>query len=161
MSTARLAMIGLWKLRVRSARSSLTHLVGPNLEAQQGVGTEGIADRHICRISPPRDQHPADTRHVVTGIEGVPVTVDIRLEPCGEIHRTVGRRHADVAEVTGAVASRNVHAAAEGDGKMRVIAADSRPLVEGFQGGPRRARVLVAKGDVAMDVIADRLDAAR
>src|ERR1700680_1589325 len=112
MRTARLAMIGLWKFRVRSSRRSRTHFVGPYLKTQQGVGTEGVADRHIRRIAPPCDQHSADTRHVVSSIEGVPVTVDIGLEPGGEIHGTIGWRHADVAEVPGAVASRNVHAAA-------------------------------------------------
>src|SRR5712692_4836377 len=114
MRTARLSMIGLWTFPVRSSRRSRTHLVGPYLETQQRVGTEGVADRHICRITPPRDQHPADTRLVVPSIEGVPVTVDVGLEPGGEIHRTVGWRHADVAEVAGAVAGGNVHAAAEG-----------------------------------------------
>jgi hypothetical protein len=37
----------------------------------------------------------------------------------------VGRRNADVAEIAGAVARWNVHAAAERDGEMRIVAADA------------------------------------
>jgi hypothetical protein len=36
-----------------------------------------------------------------------------------------GRRRFDIAEVAGAVSSRNIHAAAEGDGEMRIIATDA------------------------------------
>jgi len=46
------------------------------------------------------------------------VAIHGRLKPRGKIHRAIWRRYAHVAEVAGAVAGRNVHAPAEGDGKM-------------------------------------------
>ena len=62
-------------------------------------------------------------------------------------------------EVAGAVARGNIHATAEGNGEVRVIAAYAGPVVEGFQRRPRHPRVLVAKSDVPMDVVAYGLDA--
>ena len=86
---------------------------------------------------------------------------DVGLEPSGEVHRAVRRRHADVAEVAGAVARRDVHAAAERDGQMREVAADALALVEGLPRRLGRARVLRSRSDVAVDVVADRLHAPR
>src|SRR4026209_2894861 len=98
-------------------------LVGPVRETRERVGTEGVADRDIRRIASTRDQRAADPRDVVPWIERVPAASDIGFEPGGEIHRTIRRRHADIAEIAGAVAGRNVHAAAERDRQMREVAA--------------------------------------
>ena len=49
------------------------------------------------------------------------MAVKVGLEPGGEIHRAIGRRHADVAQVTGAVTCGDVHTATEGDGEQGVI----------------------------------------
>src|SRR4029434_6932141 len=139
--------------------SPLAHLVGPNLETLQGIGTEGAADGGVGGVAAAGDQHATDARGIVAGVEGVPTAVKVGLEPGGEIHYAIGWWHADVAEVAGAVPCGDVHAATEGDGEVRVITAHTVPLVEGL---PRRlgaARVLVAKSDMAVDVIADRLDA--
>src|SRR6185436_11695546 len=95
----------------------------------------------------------------VACIESVPPPAQIRLEPAGEIHRAIGRGHADVAEIAGAIARRNVHAAAEGDGEMRVVATHALAFMEGVPGRLGRARMLVAERDVAMDEVADRMDA--
>ena len=51
------------------------------------------------------------------------------------------------------------HAAAERNGEVSVIAADALALAVGLPCGLGRAGMLVAEGDVAMDEIADRLDA--
>ncbi len=93
-------------------------------------------------------------------IERVPAPSDIGLEPGGKIHRTIGRRDADIAEIARAVASRNVHAAAECDRQMRVVAAHAFAFLESLPRRSRRSGILVAEGDVAMDVVADGLDAA-
>ena len=55
--------------------------------------------------------------------------------------RAVRRRHADVAEIAGAVARRNVHAATERDGEVRVVAAHAGPVVDR---PPMRVRVMRA-----------------
>ena len=92
----------------------LVNVAGPNVLLS---ATSGIAA--------PRDQHPADARRVVTRVEGMPLPAEKHLEPGSEIHRIVHRRHTDVAEVPGAVARGDVHAATEGNGKMREITADA------------------------------------
>ena len=127
----------------------LTSVLGPKVWV---IGTSAAS-------RPVSDQHAADSRDVIARIEGVPPSAKIGLEPAGEIHRAIGRRHADVAKVAGAIARRNIHAAAEGDGEVRKVAADALAFVEDFPGRHRRARMLVAEGDVAMDEIADRLNA--
>jgi hypothetical protein len=61
------------------------YLVGPDLEAYQGVRPECMGDRNIGGIASLRDQHAADTRDVVTRIEHVPAPADIGFEPAGEV----------------------------------------------------------------------------
>ena len=53
------------------------------------------------------------------------------FEPGGEIHRRIDRRDADIAEIARAVARRDVHAAAQRDGQVRVVAAHALPGDEG------------------------------
>ena len=60
--------------------------------------------------------------------------------------------------IAGAIARRNIHAAAERDGEMRIIAANALALVEGF---PRRlgcAGVLIAERDMTVNEVANRLN---
>src|SRR6266436_4486985 len=88
----------------------LGDLVRPDLEADQRVRAKGVGNWHVSCVAALSDQHAADSRHVITRIEGVPPPAKIGLEPAGEIHRPIRWRHADVAEVPGAIAGRNVHA---------------------------------------------------
>src|SRR4029453_227479 len=141
------------------AQNPLAHLIRPYLEAPQRVGAEGVGDGNVGGVAAASDQDAADAGHVVARVERVPASAEIGLEPAGEIHRAIGRRHADVAEIAGAIARRNVHAAAEGDSEVGVVAAHASALLVGL---PRRlggAGMLVAELNVVMDEIADRLDA--
>src|SRR4029453_17582239 len=90
-------------------------LVRPHREPGERIGTERVADCYIRRVAPTRDQHTPDPGNVVARIKDWPAPSEIGLEPGGEIHRTIGRRNTDIAEVPRAVASGYVHAAAEGD----------------------------------------------
>src|SRR5882757_928792 len=144
----------------RSGRRQGGYLVGPYPEARQCGGTEGVAERDVSGVAATRNQHPADARRVVARVEGMPLPVEEYLEPGREIHRLVHRGHTDVAEVPGAVARRNVHAATEGNGKMREITADADPLVKGFQSSPGHARVFIAEREMSVNVIANCLNAA-
>ena len=65
--------------------ASFDDLVGPDLEADQRVGAEGLGDRHVGGVAALRDQHAADAGHVVARVESVPVPAEIGLEPAGEI----------------------------------------------------------------------------
>jgi hypothetical protein len=87
------------------------------------------------------------------------MTVQVCLEPGGEIHRAVWGECTDVTQVPSAVACRNIQAAAECDGEVRVITADAGPFIESLPGCLRGAGVLVTKDDMLMDEIADGLDA--
>src|SRR5271165_2923407 len=146
-------------MKVAHTQSAGRYLIRPDLETDQRVGAEGVGDRYVGCVAAQTDQHAADSWNVITGIKSVPPPAKIRLEPRGEIHRAIGRHHADVAEITGAIARRNVHAATERDGKVRVVATHTLAFIEYVPGRHGRARMLVAKRDVAVDEIADRLDA--
>ena len=113
----------------------------------------------IACVATPSDKYSADTRHVVPRVKGVPMTIKICLKPGGKIHWIVWGRYSDVAQITRAVACRNVHATAECDGEMRVVTADTGSLVESFPGRLRGAGMLVTKSDMLIDEIADGLDA--
>jgi hypothetical protein len=63
---------------------------------------------------------------------------------------------ADVAQISGAVAGRNVQGPAERDRQTRIVAANPATFLVGFRGCPRHPRVLVTEIDA---LIADRLDA--
>src|SRR5712691_5967629 len=137
----------------------LGDLVRPDLEADQRVRAKGVGNWHISCLTALSDQHAADSRHVIPRIKGVPPPAKIDLEPAGEIHRPIRWRHVDVAEIAGAIACRNVHAAAKGDGEVRVGATDGLGFIEYITGGLGRTRMLVPKNDVAMNEIANRLHA--
>jgi|SRR3954467_3354649 hypothetical protein len=126
-------------------------LVGPDFEAYQCVWAERLRDRDIRSIATLRDQDATDSRHVVTWIESAPMPADIGFKPAGEISHRPWLRRADVAEIPGAIARGNVHAAAERDGKMGIVAADALAFLISL---PRRfagACVLVSESDVMVD----------
>src|SRR3954471_24986249 len=147
---------GLDSTRYRQRKGPRSgRFVGPYLEADQRIRPERLGDRNIRGVAALRDQHAADPRHVVARIEHLPAPAEIGLEPAGEVADRPRLRRADVAEVTGAIARRNVHAATEGDGEMGIVATDALAFVVGF---PRRlggARMLVAERDMAVHVVAD------
>jgi hypothetical protein len=92
-------------------------------------------------------------------IERVPPTAQIGLEPAGEIHWAIRRRHTYVPKIAGAISRWDFHAAAECDGEMRVVAAHPLAFIEHFPRGHRGARMFIAECNVSMHEIADRLDA--
>ena len=81
------------------------------------------------------------------------------LEPGAEIHGIGINRNADVAEIAGAIARGNVHAAAERYGEMREVAAHANPFVHGIAGAAGGARIRIAEPDLGVHEIADRLHA--
>jgi Putative zinc-binding metallo-peptidase len=136
------------------------YFVGPYSEARQCVGAERVAECDVGGVAATRDQYPADARGVVARVEGMPLPAEEHLEPGREIHRIVHWRHTDVAEVPGAVARGDVHAATEGNRKVGEITADSGPVIEGFQRRPCLARVLIPERDVSVNEVADCLNPA-
>src|SRR5215212_9564834 len=102
-------------------------LVGDYFESGERGRAERSGDRDVGRIPPTRHEDPADPRNVVARVERIPAVAEINLHPRAEIHLAV-HRHADIAEVTGAVARGYVHAAAERNRKMREVTADTLTL---------------------------------
>src|SRR4029077_4348685 len=88
----------------------------------------------VARIAAPRHQDAAHARQIVARVEYMPAAADPGFEPRREIAHGERRRSSHVAEIAGAVARRNIHATAEGDGEMRVVATDAGPFVESLRG---------------------------
>src|SRR5690242_17158989 len=104
-------------------------LIGPHSKADQGIGSKGLGNRNVSCITSLSNQYASNPLHVVTRIECVPTPADVGFEPSCEISWWIRRRHANVAQIAGAVSCRNVHATAEGDGQVRVVAANALTLV--------------------------------
>src|SRR5471030_1283636 len=147
---------GVISVRYPKRKHSL-FLFANHIEFEQFGGAEGIADRNIGGIAASRHQHAAHSRNVVARIESLPGSADKRLEPRGEIHCRVGRRHTGVADIPRAIAGRNVHRAAQRDGQMREVAAYALTLVIRFPRGLGRPRVRVIEHNVVMHEVTDSL----
>jgi len=137
---------------------SSSDFLSPYHEAAERVRTEGRADCDVRSIATASDQYSADAWDVVAGVKGVPVAADVGFEPGCEIHRCVRDRHADIAQITGAVSRRDVHAATEGDGEVGIVPADAGAIAVSFPGRPSGTRVFIAEGNVLVNIIADGLD---
>src|SRR6516164_3370537 len=144
-------------LRRAVRTGSFGDFLGHHLEPAEYIGPEGRADRDIGGVAAARHQHPTDARVVVAGVDRMPCPAEINLEPGREIHRRRVGRDADIAEIASAIARRDVHAAAEGDRQMREIATHAGAVTITFPRRPAVAGVLVAEGDMAVDVVEDRL----
>ena len=116
-------------------------LVGDHLEARERARAERGHDRDVGGVASACHQDAADARLVVAGIERVPAAAEIDFEPSAEIHRRRVERHADVAEIAGAVARRNVHAAAQRDREVGEVPAHAALLGIGIPRRLGRARV--------------------
>ena len=123
----------------------IAHFVSPYFETFQRVGAKRTANGDIGGVAATGYQHTADARYIIAGVEGIPTAVKVSFEPTGEIHSTVGRRHADIAQVTCAIACRNVHAATECDRKVRVITTNTGFLLESLPRSFSAACVFIAK----------------
>lgn len=121
-------------------------------------GRTSLSSRRRC-ISSARNQNSTNPRNVVSCIERIPLIADKGLKPRCEIAGRVGRRGADITEVTGAISRRNVQCATERYGQVGVVATDPSAFLVCFGCGLRHARVLMAKGDTLMHEIADGLNA--
>src|SRR5271155_5084156 len=94
---------------------------------------------------------------IVPRVQGEPASVQEHFVPGTEIHGSRIDGYADVAEVTGAITRRNVHAAREGDCEMGEVPADAATFLVSLRGGAIASRVMVAELDSVVSVVADRL----
>ena len=87
----------------------------------------------------------------------MPTAAEIDFDPRRKIIGRIGRRQADIGQIPGAIARRDVQRAAKRDGKMRVVAAHTPALGVCFMGRSGGPGMLVAERDVILDEVADRL----
>ena len=133
--------------------------IGPDFKALQSILAEGGGDGDIGRVAASRDEHSSNPGHIVPWIERVPGATEIDFNPRCKIHHAVRRQRPHVAQVSGAVPRRNIHAAAESNSQVREVATDAHTLVERLPSCPRGARFLIVERDMVVDKIADRLNA--
>src|SRR5450432_173658 len=132
---------------------------GHDLEFDQLRFSEGGCDGAVRGVTSTCHQDASDARNVVASIEGVPTAAEECLEPGAEIHGRGDRWHADVAQVTGGVAGRNVHASAQRDGEVGEVPADAHALLVGLESRAGRAREGISEGQMPVDVVHDGLNA--
>lgn len=89
-------------------RNSLRHLIRPGLKVLKSVGTERRCDGYIRCVTPLGQQDSADARNIVTRVERMPMTAKISFEPCCEITGWMRLWRAHIAEISGAIARRDV-----------------------------------------------------
>ncbi len=81
----RAILAGLMTWKRDRQQSILAHFIGPHREALQSAGAEGSQERHVGGVVTVGHQDPADARHVVTRVESIPTTVQVRFKPSAEI----------------------------------------------------------------------------
>ena len=118
-----------------------------------------MCQRHIGSITTMRNENAPDPRGIVPRIEGMPPAAEIDLDPRSKIHGCIRRRKADIRDVTGAVARRNVQATTESNCQMCEVAANSAALAICFERGSGGPRMLVAECDMVVHEVADGLNA--
>ena len=84
------------------------YFISPDAKALEHVRAEGHGDSDVRGIATSSNEHTANARRVITGVERVPGSPDIRFKPTGKIHRRIDGRNADVTKIAGAVARRNI-----------------------------------------------------
>ena len=110
------------------------HLIGPDFK----MGQFGLAiDRCECpihRIRAVGDLDAPDARHVVARIEGKPFVSQIDFAIGVEVHGGARINVANVRQVSGHVAGGQIEGAAQGNGGMGEITADSVTTPDYFGG---------------------------
>jgi hypothetical protein len=116
-----------------------------------------MGQRHVRGVAALRDEDTTDPGGVVARVKGVPTVAQVNFNPCGKIHGRVGRGEADVSDITRAIARRDVQATAEGDCKMRVVAANTAAFLVCFERRSGGAGVLVAEDYMIVHEVTDSL----
>src|SRR3984885_12031178 len=144
-------------VRRRAEPSIRRHFIRPDAEPRQDCRTKAMGQRHVRGIAALRDEDAADARRIVARVEHVPTAAEIDFDPRCEIIWRIRRRKADIGNVTGAIACRDVQAATKGDGKMSVVAAHPSTFRVCFRRRSGCTGMLVTESYVLMDEVADRL----
>ena len=82
--------------------------VAYDTEAEQLRAAEGSCYGAVGGVAASGHQNAADARDVVAGVERPPAVAKIHFEPGAEIHRAGSDDDANVAEIAGGIACRNI-----------------------------------------------------
>src|SRR5271165_1776829 len=135
----------------------LNLLLGHHDKAHEVGDAEGGRHGDVCGVAAAPRDNAAHAGMVVTRVFRVPAPSEKDLEPGAEIHWIDVDRNADVTEIAGAVAGRDVHAAAKREGEMGEVAADADAFMHGVAGATSWARVGITEPNLRVNEIADRL----
>src|SRR6476619_7530561 len=119
--------------------------------------SENHGDRYITCVASVSDQDATNPTSVMSRIESMPVCSQVNFDPGAEIHGIGVDRNPNVAEIASGIARRDIHAATQGDRKMRKVAADADALAKGIKGSAVGAGLQVVETEMAVDEIANRL----
>src|SRR5712672_1005252 len=128
----------------KSDRLLGSDLIGPNFKTDQGIGPKRLCNRDVSSVTSLSNQYTSNPWDVVTRIECAQTPANVGFEPAGEIPWAIWGRRAHVTQISGAISGRNVHAAAECNSQVRVVATNAFTLVEDLQRRLGCARVLIA-----------------
>ena len=143
----------------RGGRILLGDFVADYFETEEAGAAEGGGEGAIGGVAAYGHEDAADAGDVVAGVESPPAVAEIDFEPGAEIHGTGGDDDADVAEISGGVARRDIEGAAEGDCEVLEIAADADTFGVDAESGAGGIGEFIAEGDLFVDPGADFADA--
>ena len=114
----------------------LRYFLADHLETRKRIRAEGGTDRYVNCVASTGNQDTANSRNVVTRIEGVPLASQECLEPAREIHCPERRGQANVAQVPCAVTCRNVQASAKRNPQMGKVSTNTDAFIKRLLGRP-------------------------
>src|SRR4051794_25064662 len=144
---------------VRCSEHRSSHFFGRDTKVDQDIRTECEGQRHIGCIPAAGDQNPTDPWIIVAWVKRVPAPAQKDFNPGRKILRRMRRRKSDVADVACAIASRDIEAPAECKSEMSIVATHTLLFLKRLGSCARWPRVLVAKGDMIVHIVADGLHA--
>jgi hypothetical protein len=133
-------------------------LIRPDLEEGQQRLAIDCGNGAVNGVEAVGNLAASNARHVEACIENAPVVLQIDFEVGVEVHRRTGIEATDVGQMPRDIASRKIEGAAERDGDMRKVAADTITTSEDFRGGQVGATGAGNVTDISLHPVADRDD---
>jgi hypothetical protein len=106
---------------------------------------------------PSGNDHAADARTIVSRVKRKPPPFEVHLKPRAKIHGRGVRSNSYVPKVAGTVSSGDVHASAQGHGKVRKVTTHTDLLTVCIKRRSIIARERVPKFNVVVNEVADLL----
>ena len=107
----------------------------------------------IAGVTTASNNGAPDPSAVVARIKRKPATAEVNLHPGAKVHRIRRRGNANIAEIAGDIASRNVQTATKRDRQVRKIPTHTDALAKGLQRRAIRSRLLIVELDMLMNEV--------